>query len=576
MQNDYNKKWRSFVSEREETKEPVKASPLFEDLEREINKFDKFLSEMSSMDLSTPQTIKEDRTLLTEEKRTLTFSDLPDIPISEIGWSSLQTTEEGEEIPSQQRLQLAQFLDNIKGNTLQEKLKSLSDFYSMGDNVKARLAGAETSSQAISEAISYLTFFKTLTQIITNFNAASAGFTFESFLAVLLGGSQIATGGGTIADFKTGAGEPVSLKLYKEGQLIVGGSYRDLVNDLIKDGKMRYICVTKNLSGAPGAQEGDLKFYSFNFTLNNVFNIFGNSKQKDSLDCMLLPRTFMASNGEDVGALGLMKKKEFPSLEEVNEMFVDQYKEEIKQSQEINPTEQEIEDMLRIIDFANNDDLYNANKTRGHDRFKVPMFKPSGQYLQRMAAEKGVLYSKMYELANKANNRIIDALANITSRSKEEKKKIKDEYYGSTKEETMARIKGAQDFYQKADDELKKKCLQVSHGYINAKSFKLSEGMLSRIANLSQPTVEGVFPEGQSEVGIGSIEIGSQKISEALSRVSKILNENIFDIFSNLKALTVNIQGYFAGGLQDDAKATEAQNNASNIEKKTEKLKGKN
>tara|TARA_R110000737_G_scaffold301522_1_gene308502 strand:- start:4 stop:618 length:615 start_codon:yes stop_codon:yes gene_type:complete len=204
------------------------------------------------------------------------------------------------------------------------------------------------------------------------------------------------------------------------------------------------------------------------------------------------------------------------------------------------------------------------------------MFKPSGQYLQRMAAEKGVLYSKMYELANKANNRIIDALANITSRSKEEKKKIKDEYYGSTKEETMARIKGAQDFYQKADDELKKKCLQVSHGYINAKSFKLSEGMLSRIANLSQPTVEGVFPEGQSEVGIGSIEIGSQKISEALSRVSKILNENIFDIFSNLKALTVNIQGYFAGGLQDDAKATEAQNNASNIEKKTEKLKGKN
>jgi len=28
--------------------------------------------------------------------------------------------------------------------------------------------------------------------------------------------------------------------------------------------------------------------------------------------------------------------------------------------------------------------------------------------------------------------------------------------------------------------------------------------------------------------------------------------------------------------LQDDAKATEAQNNANNIEKKTEKLKGKN
>jgi len=569
MQNDYNKKWRSFVSEREETKEPVKVSPLFEDLEREINKFDKFLSEMSSIDLSTPQTIKEDRALLTEEKRTLTFSDLPDIPISEIGWSSLQTTEGGEEIPSQQRLQLAQFLDNIKGNTLQEKLKSLSDFYSMGDNVKARLAGAETSSEAISEAISYLTFFKILTQVITNFNAASAGFTFESFLAVLLGGSQIATGGGTIADFKTGAGEPVSLKLYKEGQLIVGGSYRDLVNDLIKDGKMRYICVTKNLFGAPGAQEGDLKFYSFNFTLNNVFNIFGNSKQKDSLDCILLPKTFMASNGEDVGALGLMKKKEFPSEEEVNKMFVERFKEQASSS--LGLTDQEIEEALRIIDFANNDDLYNTKKVRGKDPFKSSNKLSSLQINTETDGEPHPL--ELATLATNINDAIIADLKASTGRSEEERAKISKEYFSGDKK---IQVKKSQDFYQKANDELKKKCLQVSYGYNSNKQFKLSEKMISRIANLSQPTVEGVFPEGQSEVGIGSIEIGSQKISEALSRVSKILNENIFDIFSNLKALTVNIQGYFAGGLQDDAKATEAQNNANNIEKKTEKLKGKN
>ena len=55
-----------------------------------------------------------------------------------------------------------------------------------------------------------------MTQVITSFNASAAGFTFESFLAVLLGGSQIATGAGTIADFRTGQGEPVSLKLYKK------------------------------------------------------------------------------------------------------------------------------------------------------------------------------------------------------------------------------------------------------------------------------------------------------------------------------------------------------------------------
>ena len=54
-----------------------------------------------------------------------------------------------------------------------------------------------------------------------------------------------------------------------------------------------------------------------------------------------------------------------------------------------------------------------------------------------------------------------------------------------------------------------------------------------------------------------------------------MLNENIFDIFNNLKALTTNIQGYFAGGLEDDAKASAAQKNADNIEKKTGELKDK-
>ena len=461
MSESYNEKWRSFISKDEEA---FDSSLLFEELEKEINKFDKLISEMSKIDLSTPDQT-EDRSLLTEEKRILTFSDLPDIPISEIGWSSLSTTEEGKEIPSQQRQQLAQFLNNIQGNSLQEKLKSLSDFYKMDDTFKQKLSAASSSSKAISEAISYLTFFKTLTQVITNFNASTAGYTFESFLAVLLGGSQIATGGGTIADFKTGAGEPVSLKLYKEGNLEVAGSYTDLVNDLIRDGKMRYICVTKNLSGTPGAQEGNLNFYSFSFTLENLFNIFGNSKQIDSSACMLLPASFMATGGKNVDALSLTEKKQLPSTEEINK-----------------------------------------------------------------------------------------------------------EYFGDDKK---IQVKKSQEFYQKANDELKKKCLQVSFGYVSNKQFKLSERMIKDIVNLSQPTTKGVLPEGQSQVNIGSIEIGATKISEVLEQISKVLNENIFDIFNNLKALTINIQSYFAGGLQDDAKASAAQKNADNIEKKTGELKDK-
>ena len=120
-----------------------------------------------------------------------------------------------------------------------------------------------TAAENISKTMSYLVFFKTLTQIITNFNAASAGFSFESFLAVLLGGKQIATGNQTIADLTDRNGTPISLKLYKEGKLEVGGSFTDLMVDLENLGEMQYICTTKDLTGEGLDQEGRLTFYRF-------------------------------------------------------------------------------------------------------------------------------------------------------------------------------------------------------------------------------------------------------------------------------------------------------------------------
>ena len=53
---------------------------------------------------------------------TLTLSALPEIGVSELGWASLQTGD-GEAVPSEQRAQLARFLDNIaQGADLQDKL----------------------------------------------------------------------------------------------------------------------------------------------------------------------------------------------------------------------------------------------------------------------------------------------------------------------------------------------------------------------------------------------------------------------------------------------------------------------
>ena len=73
-------------------------------------------------------------------KNTLTVEALPDIPVSELGWSSLQTTEGGVEIPSAQRQQLMSFLKNIEGEDLQQKLKSLSDFYKMDESTLSKIS----------------------------------------------------------------------------------------------------------------------------------------------------------------------------------------------------------------------------------------------------------------------------------------------------------------------------------------------------------------------------------------------------------------------------------------------------
>ena len=252
---------------------------------------------------------------------TLTYNAIPEIPLSEIGWSQLETREGGIEVPSQERQQLQDFLSNIPGKDVGEKMRELNKFFE-GDEAYLKQAGfiGGAGAEGAAKLISYLVFYKTLTTIITHFNAASAGFSFESFLAVLLGGKQIPTGQQTIADMVDGEGTPISLKLYKEGQLKVGGSFTDLANDLVRLGEMQYVSVTKELSGEGLEQKGKLDFYRFNFNLDNVFNIISKSVGTHSPKTILLPKPFMDSNGENVEGIPGRKAK-LPSPEELETQY---------------------------------------------------------------------------------------------------------------------------------------------------------------------------------------------------------------------------------------------------------------
>ena len=58
-------------------------------------------------------------------------------------------------------------------------------------------------------------------------------------------------------------------------------------------------------------------------------------------------------------------------------------------------------------------------------------------------------------------------------------------------------------------------------------------------------------------------------MEEMLKQVSVLLDGEIYSVFTSLKSLSDNLNGFFAGGLSDNEKATEAIRSAGDIQKKT-------
>jgi len=311
---------------------------------------------------------------------------IPDIAVSEIGWSDVRTVEEDgktEQISGPQRKLLEDYLSNIAGSDFSEKIASVSSFYSNGAELMKSQASDDRSKNIV-QAISYLVFYKTLTKVVTNFNASSAGFSFESFLATLVNGYQIEANTGTIADYidrASGADIPISLKLYKEGNLEVGGSYNDLVKDLVEPqfghplgNAMRYVICTKEFTGEGLEQTGKIRFWQFDFTLENVMDILLNSKEK-SQECIRLSRKIVEAleagvpEGSGASIMGIPEKQVTSSPEELEKIFISKLQTRISTVQQENPDslfnlidDEAFKSLLQAIDWAKDDSLFSEHK----------------------------------------------------------------------------------------------------------------------------------------------------------------------------------------------------------------------
>ena len=544
--------------------------------------------------------LKLDKKVIKEEQdsMTLSYDAIPEIPISELGWSQLNTRE-GKSVPSEQRQQLINFLKRIPpaDGDIVQKINELNKFFEadekyMYDRGFDMMGQGNVSANSVSNVLAYLTFYKTLTTIITHFNASSAGFSFESFISALVNGEQIDAKGQerTIADMKDGKGTYISLKLYREGQLKVGGSFSDLAHDLKLRGEMQYLNVTKDLTKStnPLEQEGILRFYRFNFNLDNVFNIVSKSSGKHK-DCVLLPKTFLDSKGASTEGIPT-KATMMPSPEQLETEYEENVLKRFKQNKEqiekeLGPVDEElIKLMIRNFNYSNSESLkspYEHGKAKLKPVRVVDLIR--SQFADR--ADQGEIPIK-----SKTTNRAIAATTLykvfIVANDEDILKKYKPDdlaklrrgamselyYYGDMSDEERRKI--SVDFYNGASPEIKKKCLEVAKGNVDNLQFELNQNMVKNIDQLAAPKPGNLFPEGQTKSGpIAELKIGRNNIQKMLNNIRGELNEIVFGIFKSLKSLTQQLQAYFSGGLVNNNLAQGAEDAAQEIQDQTVKAR---
>lgn len=520
---------------------------------------------------------------LNERKEvSLSLQAIPEMDVTELGWTDVQTKGD-QEIDGPARQQLLQFMANIQGSDIQGKIGALADFYSNPQSIDT---SSDTMGQKIAKTLSYLTFYKTLTKVISNFNAASAGFNFEAFLAVLLEGQQIKANTGTIADFTTGDNIPISLKLYNEKSVLVGGSFTDLVGDLVNPqfaphDYMQYVVVMKSFEGASqglGVQ-GALKFYRFNFTLDNVANIIVNSMGK-SVKCIELPVEFVKqvqAGNEDFDFNSTLPSQEnLPSTEEMETTFVSALN---KAMAKMKLPPEYADGLTQVLDWANNEELFKPVQ-RGESFLVVRGQSPIQVSNKALAAAvDGFLQSTFvdedilpFTSQNRRALRNLVSAANVVVTDQFTKKKLAGQRAKALGQKGvfLDAAKSAE-FYNGLSPEMKKKALLQSRGYLSTLQFDLNRGHVLKIDQIAGEYPS--LPEGQQSPEIGIIPIGATYVQEMLNNMTRELNEAIFDIFVAVKEIQEGSYSYIAGGLAEDEQAQKAINASNRVSEKTEELR---
>jgi len=520
---------------------------LMEMVEKQIDEF-KHANILQEVGTGKKQTVKFD------------WTAIPFMPVSELAWASLESNDKAAQGT---REQLEQFISRIAPEQdLRIKIKNLSKVLNDPEHAMGLISlFGDTYASKIAATLSYLIFFKTLTSVITNFNAASAGFNFEAFLAVLLGGEQIpAAGAKTIADITDENRRPISLKLYAEKGLKAGGSYADLIGDLIRSPHyMQYIVVAKNLSGKATQRAGTIDFYRYNLTIDNIFNIlyWSASDQNDWL--IRLPRRVI-DRVYGYGGLSF-KVPEIPAFSDVKQMFDDEIRNGFG-------NDDLAEEVVKIIDYGSQDKLFKDPPKAGLGKLKglaarttvVPLLDKVWEFLNEQ--EKSMDTREIWNIINAANDLAREEA--ISARRAILSIRGKGAAYASASESVT--------FYNSLPMREKRRALMFTFGYQRGGiQYELRKSDIYNIQKKARGLK--VFPKDQNSVHIGQLEIGQESIQKMLDKMITSVNESVFEIFQNIKVVSDSLQTYFANAMEDSTLADKAIESSQNIEAKTREVR---
>ena len=566
------------------------------------NPFHKILFEMIEAALEDPNLLSEsvdiDKIMLDA------WDGIPEPQLSELAWGRASPEGDAGEVSMDARTQLEGFLRQVgvgRKEGLRVKLNALEAFFSKstakgregkiikGPGSKKAMSQAGLSTGAsggaaakenISRVMGYLTFYKTLTRILQNFGASPAGFTFESFMAVLLGGEQIPTGNQTIADLTTGTGRPISLKLLSDAAPNVKGSLRDLINDMVGAGgaqkvdSMAYLICLKNLTGEAESISGEIKFYEFEFNINNMLDFLTLSTGKKSKALFQLP---LAATGK--------------GIDMNREVFVDQlqpyYSEEGESDEESGDQEELtswwVDNYSSIYDSMASELRFTDQSFKGSLlAFLQPNGHPAGGskgsgiknlrnwVLENYASEEVMSMGKdrrnqwaaatpEFEVAVGVYRTLVGTHARLSGEHNVRKGELKaqrgaGEMWASP-EDSIAYLR----MLSQKDPAAYAAALIKTRGYINRIQWIVNKSQIETAAKAT----------GAKEPYIGRLFIGIDHVAEMVNLYRDMVNENIFEIIRELKALTFYVHKFFAEGFEK-ASADKVIEASNNINEKTE------